>query len=139
MTARDEPLEPFDDRSEADQAEMRRRLDHVAAAVDVGEFETARAAVADRVGRRRTRKRVGAALGAVAAITLATAGVLTIGGDDPDTLVTSDDVEMPTTDTESTEPTLEMPPPAGQLGIGVGEYVRIVPVLGRRHQSIQGA
>ena len=104
----------FDDRSDAGQAQMRRRLDHVAAAVDVGELETARAAVADRVGRRRTRKRVGAALGAVAAITLATAGVLTIGGDDPDTLVTSDDVEVPATDAESTESTLELAPPTGR-------------------------
>ncbi len=78
----------------------------------------------ERVGRRRTRTRIGAAIGAVAVVAAAAVAVLTIGGDDPDTLVTTDDTQVPSTtvaddgaddDVESPEPTVVASPPvAGQ-------------------------
>ena len=86
--------EPTGDRSEADHAEMRRRLDDVASVVDVGDLEVARADVGHRVGRRRTRRRIGVTIGAVAVIAAATTAVLTVGGDEPDTLVTTDDTQV---------------------------------------------
>jgi len=106
--------EPTGDRSEADQAEMRRRLDEVASVVDVGDLEVARADVGHRVGRRRTRRRIGVTIGAVAVIAAATTAVLTVGGDEPDTLVTTDDTQvtasLPDDDVESPEPTLAVAP-----------------------------
>ena len=106
--------EPLDDRSEAGQAEMRRRLDDVAAVVDVGDLEVARTDVGHRVGRRRARRRVGATIGVVAVIAAATTAVLTVGGDEPDTLVTTDDTQvtasLPDDDVESPEPTLAVAP-----------------------------
>ena len=106
--------EPTGDRSEADHAEMRRRLDEVASVVDVGDLEVARADVGHRVGRRRTRRRIGVTIGAVAVIAAATTAVLTVGGDEPDTLVTTDDTQvtasLPDDDVESPEPTLAVAP-----------------------------
>ncbi len=106
--------ESTDDRSEAGDAEMRRRLDEVASVVDVGDLEVARADVGHRVGRRRTRRRIGVTIGAVAVIAAATTAVLTVGGDEPDTLVTTDDTQvatsLPDDDVESPEPTLAVAP-----------------------------
>ncbi len=98
---------------------MRQRLDGVAAGIDVGELEQARAGVDDVIGRRRTRKRVGAVLGAAAAVAVAaTTVVLTFGGDEPDTLVTTDDTMPPDTVTDesvdSPEPTLALPVASAQ-------------------------
>lgn len=106
--------EPTRDGSEAGDAEMRRRLDDVASVVDVGDLEVARADVGHRVGRRRTRRRIGVTIGAVAVIAAATTAVLTVGGDEPDTLVTTDDtqvtVSLPDDDVDSPEPTLAVAP-----------------------------
>ena len=106
--------EPTGDRSEADHAEMRGRLDDVASVVDVGDLEVARADVGHRVGRRRTRRRIGVTIGAVAVIAAATTAVLTVGGDEPDTLVTTDDTQvtasLPDDDQDSPEPTLAVAP-----------------------------
>ncbi len=114
MAERDEPL---DDRSEVGQAEIRQRLDDVASAVDVGDLEVARTDVRQRVGRRRTRRRIGATMGAVVVIAAATTAVLTVGGDEPDTLVTTDDTQAPDSvvdDVDSPEPTVAVAPVSGQ-------------------------
>ncbi len=113
--------EPTRDGSEAGDAEMRRRLDDVASVVDVGDLEVARADVGHRVGRRRTRRRIGATIGAVAVIAAATTAVLTVGGDEPDTLVTTDDtqvtVSLPDDDADSPEPTLAVAPDVSSVEV----------------------
>ena len=73
---------------------------------------------------RRTRRRIGAAVGAIVVVGVAIAAVLIVGGDEPDTLVTTDDTQVPVTtvaddgaedDVESPEPTVVAAPPvAGQ-------------------------
>ena len=111
MADRDEPQpESADTRPE----DIRWRLDGVASGIDIGELEQARTKVDGVVGRRRARKRIGATLGAAAVIALvATTAVLTIGGDEPDTLVTSDDTMAPDTvpddSVDAPEPTLDLP------------------------------
>lgn len=115
-------LQPDD----VDRVEMRRQLDGVASTVEVGDLEMARADVGVRVGRRRTRKRVGAAIGAVAVVAAATAAVFTIGGDDPDTLVTTDDTEVPAStladdDVDAPQPTLPTAPSDAAQGVELVE------------------
>jgi|GEM_PF-2560868 len=110
MADRDEPQpESADTRPE----DIRWRLDGVASGIDIGELEQARPKVDGVVGRRRARKRIGATLRAAAVIALvATTAVLTIGGDEPDTLVTSDDTMAPDTvpddSVDDPEPTLDL-------------------------------
>ena len=107
------------DHDELQSEEFHERLSGVASAIDVGTFEHERSKVDDLVGRRRTRKRVAAVLGAAAAIGLvATTVVLTMGGDEPDTLVTTDDTMAPDTilddSVDAPEPTLDLPVAAAQ-------------------------
>ena len=90
------------DHDELQSEEFHERLVGVASTVDVGRFEQERSKVDGVVGRRRTRRRAGATLGAVVAVGLvATAVVLALSGSEPDTLVTTDDtmasVTLPTT------------------------------------------
>lgn len=107
------------DESQSDGAdirpeEIRQRLDGVASGIDVGELEQARTNVDSAVGRRRTRKRLGAVLGAAAVVALAaTTVVLTLGGDEPDMLATTDDTMVPDIapddSADAPEPTLALP------------------------------
>ncbi len=119
MTDRDDP-QPSDPQSDDTQpsdkqsSDIGRRLGGIASGIDVGELETARTNVDGVVGRRRARKRVGAGLGAAAVIALvASAVVLTIGGNEPDTLVTTDDTIAPDIapddSVDAPEPTLAPP------------------------------
>jgi hypothetical protein len=118
------------DRDDTRPDEIRQRLDGVAAGIDVGELEQARAGVDDLVGRRRTRKRLGALLGAAAVVAVAaTTVVLTFGGDEPDTLVTTDDTMPPDTgpdeiDDDAPEPTLALP-------IATAQPVELIDVTSR--------
>ena len=107
------------DHDELQSEEFHERLSGIASAIDVGTLEHERSKVDDLVGRRRTRKRVAAVLGAAAAIGLvATTVVLTMGGDEPDTLATTDDTMAPNTilddSVDAPEPTLDLPVAAAQ-------------------------
>jgi len=100
--------------SDIEPSDIGRRLGGVAAGIDVGELEAARTNIDGVVGRRRTRKRLGAGLGAAAVIALvASAVVLTIGGAEPDTLVTTDDTIAPDIapddSVDAPDPTLALP------------------------------
>jgi len=100
--------------SDMQPSDIGRRLGGVASGIDVGELDAARMTVDGVVGRRRTRKRLGAGLGAAAVIALvASAVVLTIGGAEPDTLVTTDDTIAPDIapddSVDAPEPTLALP------------------------------
>jgi hypothetical protein len=90
------------------------------AGVDATEHLTADDEPHGESSGRRTRRRIGAAVGAIVVVGAAIAAVLIVGGDEPDTLVTTDDTQVTVTtvaedDVESPEPTLVAAAPvAGQ-------------------------
>ncbi len=101
------------DHDESMPEELHDRLAGVASTIDVGQLEHERSKVDGVVGRRRTRRRVGATLGAVAVVAAGATLVLTAGGSEPDTFATTDDtlspVTVPDDSVDAPEPTLEVP------------------------------
>jgi hypothetical protein len=75
--------------------------------------------------RHRNRVRIGAVIGAVAVVAVVIAGVLIIGGDDPDTLVTTDETQVPASSVVDDEP--ETPEPT--LAAAPAEAVQTVEVV----------
>jgi len=117
------------ERDESQPDEMQLSLGGVAAGIDVGELEQARAGVDDVIGRRRSRKRVGALVGAAAVVAVAaTTVVLSFGGDGPDTLVTSDDTAPANTTPDETE---EVPEPTLALAVAAAQPVELIDVTAR--------
>ena len=118
------------DHDQPQSDDMRRRLDGLASGIDVGDFDQARSNVDGVVGRRRTRKRVGAVLGAAAVVALAaTTVVLTLGGGEPDTLVSTDDTMAPI-DTVPVD-SFETPRPTLDLPIATAQSVELIDGAGR--------
>jgi hypothetical protein len=124
MADRDLTDPDMTDRDELRMRGLRERLDGVAASIDAGEPELARTAVDDVVGRRRARKRLGVVLGAAAVVAVAaTTVVVTLGGDEPDTLVTSDDT-MPA-DTVADDGA-DVPTPTFDLPVATAQPVELI-------------
>jgi hypothetical protein len=111
------------DHDEVQPDAMRRRLEGLASGIEVGDAAQARASVDGVVGRRRVRRRVGAALGAAAVVAVAaTTVVLTLGDSDPDTFVTSDDTMAPDISSDTTEADAPVP----TLDLATGPSVEVV-------------
>ncbi len=90
--------------------DLRRRLDHVAASIDVGDLEVQ--AVHSKVRRRRLRVRLGAALGVSALVAATTVAVVALNADDdPDTISTAV-VEAPDDSSPNSQPTVDDTTPA---------------------------
>jgi len=129
MADHDDPQASDMQPSDIQPSDIGRRLGGVAAGIDVGELDAARMTVDGVVGRRRTRKRLGAGLGAAAVIALvASAVVLTIGGAEPDTLVTTDDTIAPDI---APDDSVDVPEPTLALPIATAQPVELIDGVAR--------